>query len=176
MGVPTEQPTTTTSVQHGHQGDQAQGSGRPPHLPRHDHGGHPGPQGEDGLLQAGHPQVHLRQLQGGRRQGRGGHQARPQGRRGQGRHQERQGDRQGCRQVQGGQGRETKEASCKESNNPEEACCQETQSFAKEGCRKACCQKDHHPKEKTCCKESGCQKPCCQEACCQKPSCQETCC
>merc|ERR1712073_207377 len=48
----------------------AQGPRRPPQVLRHDRRRHRRAEGQDWLLPPGHPQVRLRQLQGGRRQGR----------------------------------------------------------------------------------------------------------
>merc|ERR1711988_954805 len=67
-----------TTLQHQHdrrqarskEGRQAQGPRRPPQVLRHDRRRHRRAEGQDWLLPPGHPQVRLRQLQGGRRQGR----------------------------------------------------------------------------------------------------------
>merc|ERR1711894_567932 len=48
---------------------QAQGPRCPPSLRLHDQGRHQGPGRQEGLLPSGHPEVHLRQLQGGCCQG-----------------------------------------------------------------------------------------------------------
>merc|ERR1712025_286532 len=48
---------------------QAQGPRCPPSLCLHDQGRHQGPGRQEGLLPPGHPEVHLRQLQGGCCQG-----------------------------------------------------------------------------------------------------------
>merc|ERR1711992_158396 len=58
-----------TTLQHQHEGRQAQGPRRPPQVLRHDRRCHRRAEGQDWLLPPGHPQVRLRQLQGGRRQG-----------------------------------------------------------------------------------------------------------
>merc|ERR1712045_952606 len=52
------------------EGRQAQGPRRPPQVLRHDRRRHRRAEGQDWLLPPGYPQVRLRQLQGGRRQGR----------------------------------------------------------------------------------------------------------
>merc|ERR1711997_289778 len=48
---------------------QAQGPGCPSSLRRHDQGRHQGPRRQEGLQPSGHPEVRVRQLQGGRCQG-----------------------------------------------------------------------------------------------------------
>merc|ERR1712154_500425 len=109
---------------------QAQGPRCPPPLRRHDQGCHQGPRRQEGLLPSGHPEVHLRQLQGGRCQGWRTGQARP----------EEAGHLQGyrrccCRWQEGSwiiqarreaKGRQTRQKICDSKEKGCQTCCQET--------------------------------------------------
>merc|ERR1712161_47183 len=97
---------------------------------QHDCGRHQGPQGQEGILPPGRPQVHRRQQQGGRcRQGRRPCQACP--------------EEAGCCQEGGGccccwqEGswflQAARQGACCQEAHGQEACCQE-------GCQEACCQ------------------------------------
>merc|ERR1712149_136982 len=123
-----------TTLQHQHdrrqarskEGRQAQGPRRPPQVLRHDRCRHRRAEGQDWLLPPGYPQVRLRQLQGGRRQGRTAPPHGPEGWHQEGIPEDGQGVRQASWQ----------EASCQESSQArkesctkEEGCCQEVNSL-----------------------------------------------
>merc|ERR1712037_442958 len=105
----------------------------PPPLCQHDHRCHQGPEGQEGILPPGHPQVHRCQQQGGRRQGRGARQARSEedGRRQEGcgccrRWQE--GSRKLQAACQGAQGQEARSQEGQEAQGCEAKGCQEARS------------------------------------------------
>merc|ERR1712241_169091 len=140
-----------TTLQHQHdrrqarskEGRQAQGPRRPPQVLRHDRRCHRRAEGQDWLLPPGHPQVRLRQLQGGRRQGRTAPPHGPEGW-----HQE------GIPED-GQEGRQ--EACCQEGRY--EARCQEAQGSQEASCQEASCQESSQARKESCTKEEGC----CQE-------------
>merc|ERR1711878_122978 len=105
-----------TTLQHQHdwrqarskEGRQAQGPRRPPQVLCHDRRCHRRAEGQDWLLPPGYPEVCLRQLQGGRRQGRTAPPHGPEGWHQEGIPEDGQGVRQGSWQVQAGQGEKPK--------------------------------------------------------------------
>merc|ERR1712203_223024 len=125
----------------GQEGCQARG---PPPLCQHDHRRHQGPEGQEGILPPGDPQVHRCQQQGGRRQGWRARQARPEE---DGRCQEgccrcrcwQEGSRKLQAARQGAQGQEARCQEGQEAQGRQEARCQEG-CQAQEGRQEACCQ------------------------------------
>merc|ERR1711884_634765 len=145
------------------EGRQAQGPRRPPQVLRHDRRRHRRAEGQDWLLPPGHPQVRLRQLQGGRRQGRTAPPHGPEGW-----HQEgipEDGQEEGCPQEEARR-QEGQEARCQEGRQEaccqegrQEARCQEAQGSQEASCQEASCQESSQARKESCAKEEGC----CQE-------------
>merc|ERR1712241_651681 len=169
-----------TTLQHQHdrrqarskEGRQAQGPRRPPQVLRHDRRRHRRAEGQDWLLPPGYPQVRLRQLQGGRRQGRTAPPHGPEGWHQEGIPEDGQGVRQGSWQVQAGQGLEAQEEGCPQEEarrqegqearcqeGRQEARCQEAQGSKEASCQEASCQESSQARKESCTKEEGC----CQE-------------
>merc|ERR1711884_489922 len=143
------------------EGRQAQGPRRPPQVLRHDRCRHRRAEGQDWLLPPGYPQVRLRQLQGGRRQGRTAPPHGPEGWHQEGIPEDGQGVRQGSWQVQAGHGSEAQEEGCPQEEarrqEGQEARCQEGRQEA--CCQEARCQESSQARKESCIKEEGC----CQE-------------
>merc|ERR1712242_420671 len=119
----------------GQEGCQARG---PPPLCQHDHRCHQGPEGQEGILPPGNPQVHRCQQQGGRRQGWRARQARPEedGCRQEGRSCRccwQEGSRKLQAACQGAQGQEARCQEGQEAKGCQEARCQEGEEAGQEG-------------------------------------------
>merc|ERR1711884_596804 len=154
------------------EGCQAQGPRRPPQVLRHDRRRHRRAEGQDWLLPPGYPQVCLRQLQGGRRQGRTAPPHGPEGWHQEGIPEDGQGVRQGSWQVQAGHGSEAQEEGCPQEEarrqegqearcqeGRQEACCQEARGSQEASCQEASCQESSQARKESCTKEEGrCQE------------------